>query len=372
VSIGALDREWDVVVVGAGPAGALAARETARRGARVLLADRAVFPREKVCGSCVNLHAAATLRATGLGSLLEDASAVPLRTLRLSAPRRSASLPLPGGHVLSRASLDLALVEAARSAGVRFLPGTRAEVMETCADGRQVTLTASGESVALLARVVVDAAGLSSATAVRPGARVGAGTLLPVAPPGYCRGVVSMAWGAEGYVGIVQVEDGRLDVACALDPRAVRSAGGVGALAGRIVERTSLPRVPELAGARWRGTPPLTRRAPELARERLFRVGDAASFVEPFTGQGIAWALASGAAVAPLAVAGAVRWEAGLVRRWESAYASVVARRQRECRAISRLLRRPRLMSALVGILSRLPGLAVPVLRSLNRAREVV
>src|SRR5262245_23559213 len=45
---------WDVAVVGAGPAGSLAARELARRGASVLLVDRSPFPRPKVCGSCLN------------------------------------------------------------------------------------------------------------------------------------------------------------------------------------------------------------------------------------------------------------------------------------------------------------------------------
>src|SRR5437762_947004 len=47
-------RVWDVVVVGAGPAGAAAARELARRSVSVLLVDKAVFPRWKVCGSCLN------------------------------------------------------------------------------------------------------------------------------------------------------------------------------------------------------------------------------------------------------------------------------------------------------------------------------
>jgi flavin-dependent dehydrogenase len=50
----AAGRLWDVVVVGAGPAGAMAARELARRGAGVLLVDRAQFPRYKVCGGCLN------------------------------------------------------------------------------------------------------------------------------------------------------------------------------------------------------------------------------------------------------------------------------------------------------------------------------
>ena len=60
---------WDAVVVGAGPAGAVAARELARRGHRVLLAERAKFPRGKVCGCCLNEHTLSALAAAGLGDL---------------------------------------------------------------------------------------------------------------------------------------------------------------------------------------------------------------------------------------------------------------------------------------------------------------
>src|SRR3954468_10803523 len=58
-------RTWDVVVVGAGPAGSLAAYDLARRGLTVLLVDKATFPRWKVCGSCLSPQAQATLAAAG-------------------------------------------------------------------------------------------------------------------------------------------------------------------------------------------------------------------------------------------------------------------------------------------------------------------
>ncbi|HEY2155642.1 MAG TPA: FAD-dependent monooxygenase, partial [Isosphaeraceae bacterium] len=58
--------EWDALVVGAGPAGSIAARELARFGARTLLVERAAFPRWKVCGACLNGHALASIREAGL------------------------------------------------------------------------------------------------------------------------------------------------------------------------------------------------------------------------------------------------------------------------------------------------------------------
>ncbi len=62
----------DVVVVGAGVAGSVTAREVARLGRKVVLLDKAHFPRLKVCGSCVNGAAVATLDRLGLGKVLHD------------------------------------------------------------------------------------------------------------------------------------------------------------------------------------------------------------------------------------------------------------------------------------------------------------
>src|SRR5438132_14182323 len=79
------DRCWDVVVIGAGPAGAMAARQLARMGKSVLLVDKAYFPRWKVCGCCLNAGALATLRAAGLGKLATQCGAGAIQNVLLSA-----------------------------------------------------------------------------------------------------------------------------------------------------------------------------------------------------------------------------------------------------------------------------------------------
>src|SRR5262249_1926756 len=76
-------RVWDVLVVGAGPAGTMAARELAQRGAAVLLVDRAAFPRWKVCGCCLNHRALSTLEAAGLGEMVRRCGAVPLDDVQI-------------------------------------------------------------------------------------------------------------------------------------------------------------------------------------------------------------------------------------------------------------------------------------------------
>ena len=65
-----------------------------------------------------------------------------------------------------------------------------------------------------------------------------------------------------------------------------------------------------------KGTAPLTRRTTPIAEERLFLLGDAAGYVEPFTGEGIAWALVAGLAVAPLAIRAAKQWHPSLGVDW--------------------------------------------------------
>ena len=74
---------WDVVVVGAGPAGALAAIELARKGIQVLLVEKRNFPRWKVCGCCLNAQAQAVLASVGQSELIEQQGGVALDQLLL-------------------------------------------------------------------------------------------------------------------------------------------------------------------------------------------------------------------------------------------------------------------------------------------------
>jgi menaquinone-9 beta-reductase len=370
-------RTRGAVVVGAGPAGATAARELARRGADVLLVDRASFPRWKVCGCCLNGRAARLLSAAGLGNLVAIRQAVPLKSICLTSGGRLARVPLSGGAALSRESFDAALIQAAVEAGAAFLPETRAILLEKdakslgCDSPRRILLQKGDKHSEVSARVVLAADGLAgqflprNATADM-GARIGAGTTTADAPDFYRPGVVYMTCGAGGYTGMVRLEDGRLDAAAAFDASEVRGAGGPGAAAVRLLHEAGWPVPDGLADLPWRGTPPLTRRAGQVAAERLFVVGDAAGYVEPFTGEGMAWALASGTAVAPLAARGAERWRPELVRQWAAVHRRVISRRQTVCRAAAAVLRRPWLTRLMVDLLSRAPVLAAPVIGCLN------
>jgi flavin-dependent dehydrogenase len=355
-------RLWDVVVVGAGPAGSLAARQLAAAGARVLVVDRAVFPRDKVCGGCLGPRGLAVLRDEGLPA--PPAPCRPVALARLRCGARELLLPLPPTVAVARAELDAALLAAAAQAGAELLLGARAAWDERGRDPtRRLRVTrAEGEHV-LEARLVLAADGLGSgllaeeaARTVR-GSRVGAGALLPAGASPLPPGEVLLAIGREGYVGLVRLPDDRLDVAAALDPRAVAARGAATVMAA-LLDAAHEPAADALAGAALRLTPPLTRRARRPAAHRVLAIGDAAGFVEPFTGEGLSWALLSARAVAPLALAGARGWHDGIARDWVAAHRAQVRRRQRLCTGVAAWLRRPALVRATLALGSARPSLA--------------
>lgn len=350
-------RAYDAVVIGAGPAGSACAIGLAGRGKRVLLLDRERFPRDKVCGGCLNPRSLRGLRDLGV-----EPAGLPLRRLVLHAGKRSARLALYGGMAVSRRTLDAELVATARARGVEVREGTCAELGRVAGETREVLLDHDG-SVA--ARAVVLAAGLACKlpgleVAVAPGARLGAGALIEELGAALEPGDLHMVTGRGGYVGLVRVESDRLDVAAALDPALVRECGGLAPAVASLVDGTSLPALPREAG--WRGTPLLTRTPSRLHAERVLLVGDAAGYVEPFTGEGIAWALAGARALAPLAA----DWTPATGALWQREHARLVGRTQRTCRLLRHALRYPPLIATAVGLLARAPSLARPLIRAVT------
>jgi flavin-dependent dehydrogenase len=354
---------WDVIVIGAGPAGSLTAREIARSGRRVLLVDKARFPRPKVCGGCLSGIAVEMLNRLGLRHVLDDA--VPLKRVKISAGYRTAELLLPGGVALSREVLDARLVNEAVSAGVEFRPGTLAKLGAEQLDGREVYL--NGE--AAFARVVIVASGLGGAEgAPETGSRIGAGAMISAGRSGdfFTRGTIYMATGRWGYVGLVRVENDRLDIAAAFDAGFVKRCGGLGPAAQAVLSESSWPIPPGLVDFAWKGTPALTRKPVNIAVRRLFAVGDAAGYIEPFTGEGMAWAVISASLLAPIAVRAVDNWDSRYAQEWESLHRRIIGPRQWRCRLVARVLRSTPLRHISVRVLSMFPFLARPVVASLN------
>jgi flavin-dependent dehydrogenase len=363
---------WDVLVIGAGPAGAFVAARLATAGLSTLLVERKRFPRDKVCGGCLNLEALARLDAAGLTPQLRAQGGPALSSLHLHAHHRRADIPLPGGLAISRATLDSLLVQHAIESGCEFLPETSASVRPS--DGREavrhVSLeTRGGVRVDTSARVVIVAAGLGQQALrdvatlrdeVQPDARVGVGVVAPAGVVEATDGVITMVVGRGGYVGVTRVEGDRVNLAAACDAAFLKDAGGPGAAVRRLLASAGLGATPALEALEWQGTVPLTRRITSPMAHRVFVIGDAAGYVEPFTGEGMAWALAAADGLAPLAARAVVTWECGVEQAWLRTYDTLVRRRQFRCRVIARTLRHPGMVDAVVAVLARRPGFARP------------
>ncbi|HEX5514327.1 MAG TPA: FAD-dependent monooxygenase [Gammaproteobacteria bacterium] len=377
MSLETLPEEWDVVVVGAGVAGTVSASRLARRGLSVLLTDKAQWPRHKACGGCIN---AAALRALAAAGLADISGAGPAYgQIHLACGRHQAVLALPRGRALSRRRLDAMLADHAIAAGARFLPSTQATLNAADAGSRGVTLRCGDQRATVRAQLVLASDGLgsrllgqaaSTQLQVDEHSRIGVGTVVAAAPPFYQPGSIYMACGAQGYVGLVRVEHDQLNIGAALDPAWVKRCGGPAAAVAQTLQATAFPTFDALRAARWHGTPRLTQRRRRLGAERVLALGDAAGYVEPFTGEGMAWALVSAAAVEPLALAAAAGWRDELVDQWTARQAALLRPRQRTCRALSMALRRPRLVAALLPLLKVAPMTVAPLTAWLNRDFE--
>ena len=369
---------WDVIVIGAGPAGTGAARQAAAQGFTTLLVDRKQFPRFKVCGACINQRAVASLRSMGLGQALAELGAVALQTFQLEVDGRSSSFPLQGGISLSRAALDMLLVEAAVRAGCHFLCGTSAVLLAdppAPSSHRHVQLKGSSGARRVEAKVVLVADGLRGSSVqgceelpdrIAPHARIGLGAAIGDRSDAYRPGVIYMGVTRRGYAGVVRTEDGDLNLAAAVDPDFIKASGGAADAIERVLREARLPLPTALERADWQGTVPMTRARRALASHRVFVIGDAAGYVEPFTGEGIAWAIASGLAVQPYVRQAVQRWRSELTRHWSRAHRRAVGRRQRVCRVVAAGLRHPGFVGRAAHLLARVPLLSHPLARNLS------
>jgi menaquinone-9 beta-reductase len=390
---------WDVIVVGAGPAGSMAAIQLRKYGVNVLLADKAVHPRSKVCGCCLNGEAVELLESIGFGPRIRALNAVPTQFLSMHAGKHSADLKLRAGTVISRATLDYELIKRCIEDGVHYLSATKVNVGDL--DGtedRTVDMEKDGDVFTAAAKCVLVADGLNGhsldALQLLPArstesSRIGAGTRVTDFPKDiFKEGVIYMTCGRGGYVGMVVLEDGSLDVAAAFDKAFVQSCKSVGEAANALIASTKLASL-NLEQLTWQGTPALTRKRSGFSAPRLFVIGDAASYAEPFTGEGIAWALLSATAVAPIVQAlladstsnstsnSASNSESTSAlasafdhQLWDRKHRELISGKQFFSMMVARYLRSFELVEFSIRILSLLPILAGPVIRAIGRDRR--
>jgi len=304
---------YDVIVVGAGPAGATAGILLAERGLKVLVLDRARFPRPKICGEYLSPEATRVLDRLDVLKRLEANGAVRLSGMTITAPdgtRLAGSYPTAGrwrgyrDHALAirRIVLDRVLADRLGETPADFLQGRR--VSDVRIEGDRVVgvevADDTGHPRSIPARLVIAADGRNSVVARRLGL-VSPHPLRRMALITYASGADELADRGEifvdppAYAIVNPVTSGLVNLGL------VVPLAGLSAHRGRLEEWFDA-RLRQVARLQAR-FPGLARRAPVQALGPLayrvapprhggvMLVGDAAGFYDPFTGEGIFAAL---------------------------------------------------------------------------------
>ncbi|TAM59454.1 hypothetical protein EPN52_07620 [bacterium] len=353
----------DVVIAGAGPAGSALALRLARGGVRVRIVEQAAFPRAKVCGEYLSPGAVRELEALGLAPRIERLAA-PCRGVKLYATRGGPlTLTLGSGSALAleRAALDAELLTAACAAGAVH---ERGRVLGTIVEGGRAAGLLVREPPGALgerrARVSVGADGLNSTVARRLGlAGEVRATHARFALGGHVDGDTSDGWismfaGEGAYFAVNPLGGGRANVMLVLRQRELATWGrDVDArarerIARLIDDRAAFADFP--AGGGRLAVGPLRRRVRRLCAPGALLVGDAATFLDPFTGQGV-WLALEGARYAADAIVAVLHGGAREAQAWRE-YA----------RACRRAWLPRRVLSACIGCLRSNDRLALAAL----------
>jgi menaquinone-9 beta-reductase len=365
---------FDAVVIGAGPAGSIAALVLARSGARVALADKAAFPRDKACGDLVGPRGVQVL--TDLGLRVPDAGQGS-DLLAVGPSGRRSRLPAftgrtyPGhGIIVPRLALDHALREAAVAAGAVPVRA-RITTVEAGADGT-VDAVISSDGQRLAGDVIIAADGALSPVARLAGMLDPQTALWGFAIRAYVPAEVPLPllilldaspWRIyPGYGWLFPGADGQANVGIGV---------GLGSDRGQAQLRGDLARLVALLGQRgdlseearpgpvvggWlrmggTGTPP--------AAGNVLLTGDAAGLINPLQGEGIGPAMVSGRLAAEAVLAGparaapvyaeAIEAAFGRYMAGASALQSTMLRRPRTTSAVTRLLTAPIVRRAIAG-----------------------
>ena len=368
------DLRCEVLVVGAGPAGSATAAALARAGRDVLLVESAAHPRPKACAEYASPMLPEELDRLGLDRSAWQPEAVALRGMRVIRGADAVQVGYAdrrGGRPawgLDRLAFDATLARHAERCGARLLERTRFEDAHwrgrhDGTGGRVVgaQLRTDDGRITVRCRWLIGADGARSRVAQRVSVEGGTGWPRRLGLVTHYSGIAEltdhgeMHLGDGYYVGLAPLAGGRLNVGMALPLDGER---------GRAEERfavaiAGLPAVAaRLEGARRltpiRGAAPIGHRVRRAAGRGWMLVGDAAGFIDPFTGEGIYRALRSARAAAESLAAG----DDGAERRYLAARRRAFAAKDALTWLVQGMLAAPPAMGYAVRRLSERPRLA--------------
>jgi flavin-dependent dehydrogenase len=313
---------YDVAIAGGGPAGAACATLCAEAGLRTLVLEKSVFPRDKVCGDCLNPGCWPVLEQLGVAEQVLAAPHSRIVSVAFAgAAGRRVALPIDAGEIaITRRVLDAILLRRSAEAGAEICQDRTLRALSRQAGGPW--RIEAGDRI-FAARRLVAADGRNSTVSrllgVAPAARRDRVGLQAHVPASACQvgraGPAGLASGIElhllpeGYCGVAPVGDGVTNFCL------VATADRLDALKAAVSERFAIA-----AGQDWRAIAPLERAPVGPLLDGVVYIGDAARVVEPFTGEGIYYALHS----ARLAAAHIV---SGSLDQYPAAHAALYRRR---------------------------------------------
>jgi menaquinone-9 beta-reductase len=277
--------QYDLIVIGAGPAGSACAITAARLGIKVLLLEKDRFPRQKVCGEFVSSESLGLLH--GLMDNHDFQSCALIGSSRIFLDGKTLVLPVsPAAQSIPRFDLDAALFQAAQRAGATAHQTTTArEVLRS-----EVFHVVTTENT-FTARAVINASGRwSRLTQFDPGENdkwlgLKAHFIEPSPPQS-----VDLYFFPGGYCGVTPVGSNSINACAMVRADMARTLEDVFAREPRLLERSRA----------WQplfstvSTSPLYFREPQTESDGMFLAGDSAGFIDPFAGDGISLALQSG------------------------------------------------------------------------------
>ncbi|MGH6851073.1 MAG: NAD(P)/FAD-dependent oxidoreductase [Methylocella sp.] len=305
----------DVIIAGAGPAGAAAACHLARSGASVIVLDRVTFPRDKVCGDFVGPSALVELDSLGVSPMDGyERTNIARRAALYIEGEELISRPFPEiegmpshGRVIPRQALDQFIVDAARSAGARLMEGCSLAGFAAGPDAVAVEAASSNGHFTLRCRLLIGADGSGSTVA-----RLMRGS----APPRRDRFIASRAYFANvegpddqldiyfdrncypGFYWLFPTGNGEANVGLGMALETWPAHNLTPAAMLRRLMRDDAALAARLHNARLRGKiagwPLMTyNRRLKIVSDRVMLIGDAASLINPLNGEGIQYALLS-------------------------------------------------------------------------------
>ena len=392
--------ETDVLVVGAGPGGSAAAYHLARHGLDVTLIDKASFPREKVCGDGLTPRGVAAMLRMGIDPDQPGFE----RVLGLRVHSRSATIDLPWpelhdfpgyGLVMTRHDFDALLVERAEKAGARMMERTEAldPILE---DGwvRGGTVRPADEKDAepteIRARFVIAADGAASRFATPAGVRRDLSRPLGIAARRYYRTSYHPGpwfeswldlWEGDmllpGYGWLFPVAGGRINLGAGLlntfkDFKKISAQRLFNAFS------TMLPADWEIdeghaEGRLLSGPLPMSMNRMPQAVPGLLLVGDAAGAVNPFNGEGIAYAIETAEMAAEVTHEALVKDRPGVAMMYPTMLKERYGRYFSVGRVFARVIGRPAIMGRATKYLlpnERMMGFAMRLMANLTDGRD--